>query len=408
MARPKMLISGAGVGGEALASWMSRAGWQVCVVERAPSPRHGGQTVDLRGVSRLVIERMGLLAQAQLLAVPQSGMAWVDDNGRRLAEMPVQAFGGRGFVSAFEIQRGDLVQLLHTAAGFDTEHLFNDTIVAITDTNSQVLVDFQTAPSRAFDVVVGADGVHSAVRRLAFGPESDYAQPMGLLYAWFTVPARTDLDGWFLVHNAPGRRTASLRPGRRPGEHKAGMSFFSKDPSEPAGDRTTQLALLADRFTGVGWLTPYLIEQAGQADDFILDSFGQIHMPDWTIGRIGLIGDAAHCPSPLSGQGTALALIGAYLLAGELAAVTTSPTSADIHQALHRYQHLIRPHVEKAQRLPPARLASFAPKTALGIRTNAAAMRAIQRWPLRPIINQRTKKSQPTYLPDHKDTRPIA
>lgn len=169
MGNTDILISGAGVAGPALAYWLRRAGFAVTVVERAPAPRPGGQTVDLRGAGRTVIERMGLMDRARAVSVDQRGLVLVDATGRITARMTADSFGGEGIVSEIEILRGDLGRLLYEATADEVEYLFDDTVTALDEDDEGVTVAFEKAAPRRFGLVVGADGLHSAVRALAFG-----------------------------------------------------------------------------------------------------------------------------------------------------------------------------------------------------------------------------------------------
>src|SRR5690349_23295799 len=225
MTTRSVLISGAGIAGPALASWLTRRGIAVTVVERAPAPRPGGQAVDLRGAGRTVADRMGLLGEIRAVSLEQKGIAWVRADGSIAARMPVDAFGGEGIVSEIEVLRGDLADVLHLATAGSAEYVFGDSITGLDDDGSGVTVTFERSAPRRFDLVVGADGSHSAVRALAFGAESECTRPLGLYGCWFTASADIDLDGWFLMHNLPGGRVASVRPGRLPGQLKAGLSF---------------------------------------------------------------------------------------------------------------------------------------------------------------------------------------
>lgn len=203
---PTVLISGAGIAGPALAYWLNGAGYHVAMVKIADGIRPGGQTVDLRGAGRAVVDRMGLLDQMRARSLEQRGAAWVKADGRRRAEMPVEAFHGNGLVSQLEILRGDLV--------------------------------------------VGADGPHSAVRRLAFGPEEKFVKPLGGYHAWFTAPDTVGLDGWFLIYQAPGGLNASMRPSHDPAIAKAGLAFRSEPIEYDRRNLDEQRELLASRFAG--------------------------------------------------------------------------------------------------------------------------------------------------------------
>jgi 2-polyprenyl-6-methoxyphenol hydroxylase-like FAD-dependent oxidoreductase len=405
MSTQEILISGAGIAGAAAAYWLREAGNAVTVVERALTPRPGGQTVDLRGAGRTVMERMGLMDQIRAMTMTQRGIAWVDTSGRRRAQMPVDAFGGNGIVSADEILRGDLGTILYEASRPGVSYAFDDTITALEQNSGGVLVTFEKADPRRFDLVVGADGLHSVVRRLAFGPESQFVRPLGLLNAWFTIPAEIDLDNWYLMHNAPGGRVVSVRPGRFPGEQKAALSFRSTETLN-RGDATAQLGLLERNFADVGWAAPQLLQAARSAPDFYLDSMGKVQMDRWSRGRVVLLGDAGYCPTPLTGLGTSLALVGAYILAGELAGAsddtTAVPDDAAVQSAFERYETLMRPYVEEGQELPPGGVDGYAPMSALRIAVGWASMRWYQRWPMRPVMQRIFSKADAIDLPDYK------
>src|ERR1700685_2879434 len=238
MENREVLISGAGIAGPALAYWLSEHGFTTTVVERAPAPRTGGQTVDLRGAGRTVIERMGLMDRVREVSVSQRGIAFVGADGRIAARTPTELFGGEGIVSEVEVLRGGLVQALYEAAAAAAEYLCDDTARRLDQDEEGVTVTFEKARPRRFGLVIGADGVNSAVRGLAFGPPAHHVRPLGCYTAWFTAAAEFDLGGWFLMHNAPGGLVASVRPGRVPGEVKAGLSFRSApldyDPRDTA------------------------------------------------------------------------------------------------------------------------------------------------------------------------------
>ncbi|MGH3630735.1 MAG: FAD-dependent monooxygenase [Sciscionella sp.] len=227
-----------------------------------------------------------------------------------------------------------------------TEYLFDDTISGLAQDDDGVTVTFENAAPRRFDLVVGADGLHSAVREAAFGPESQCVRPM-CYTAWFTAPAELDLDGWYPMYNAPGGLVASVRPGRLPDEHKANLRFRSAPIAYDRGDLTAQRDILADRFTGAGWETARLVAAMREASDFSFDPMGQVHLDTWSRGRVVLLGDAGYCPTPLTGLRTSLALVGAYVLAGELAA-----DQGDHRTAFTRYERAIRPYVTNGQQLP--------------------------------------------------------
>ena len=389
-----VLISGAGIAGPAVAYWLRRAGYNPTVVERAPAPRPGGQAVDLRGAGRTVVERMGLLDRVREVALDQKGFAFVDKRGRITFRMPVDAFGGEGIVSEIEVLRGDLCGVLYEASLPGTEYLFGDTVTGMAQDAAGVTVTFERAPARRFALVVGADGLHSAVRRLAFGPDSACMRPFDLHTAWFTAPATIELGGWFLMHNAPGGLVASARPGRHPDEIKAGFSFRSRPQGYERLDRAAQQDVLASRFAGAGWEVPGLLDAMRTASDFYFQLDGQVHLDEWSQGRVVLLGDAGYCPSPLSGMGTSLALVGACVLAGELAAA-----GGDHRVAFRRYEQRMRPYVAQGQRLPGGGIGGYAPMSALAIRLRDASTRWMTSWPLRALVSGQFTKADAIELP---------
>ena len=390
-----VLICGGGIAGPALALELQRRGVTVTVVERAPALRTGGQTVDLRGAGRTVAARMGLLAAITEVAMDQRGIAWARADGSISARMPVDAFGGEGIVSEIEVLRGDLSQVLYAATLSTVDYIFDDTITALDQTGDGVDVHFRRSGSRRFDLVVGADGAHSTVRRLAVAPDADCTVPLGLYTSWFTAPAGIDLDGWYLMYNEPGGRVASVRPSRNPHEHKASLSFRSpRLPIDPT-DVAAQKALIAERFAGAGWHVPALLDAVAGATDFAFEEVQQVRLNSWSRDRVVLLGDAAWCPTPLTGLGTSVALVGAHVLAGELT------SHADHTTALQRYEQVLREYVTTAQALPPGGVGGFAPMRGYQIAARSMSMRLMTRWPLQALLAGQFSKAERIDLPEY-------
>ncbi|KLO26113.1 FAD-dependent monooxygenase [Mycobacterium haemophilum] len=393
MSKPTVLISGAGIAGPALAFWLNRAGHRVVVLEIADGIRPGGQTVDLRGAGRAVVERMGLMDRMRERSLDQRGVAWVTADGRRHSEMPVEAFHGNGMVSKLEILRGDLADVLYQATAADVEYRFGTRIMGLAtanDASENVVVTLSDGTAVRADLVVGADGPHSAVRRLAFGPEESFVKPLGGYNAWFTAPDTVGLDGWYLMYQAPGGLNVSMRPSHDPAIAKAGLAFRSDPIHYDRSDLDAQRDLLAARFAGAGWQSDALVAAARAADDFYFDAFTQVHMNVWSAGRVTLVGDAGYCASPLSGMGTSLALVGAYVLAGELgpAGSGTGINAEPLAAALDRYQTVMRPYVDRCQKLPNG-IDGYLPKSAADITMTALVMKYMQRWPFRPFAERK-------------------
>lgn len=376
-----VLISGAGVAGPALAYWLCRYGFHPTVVELAPGPRPGGQAIDLRGAAREVAERMGILDQVRQAHTGTRGLAYVDAANRRLASMPADLLGDSGgAIAEIEILRSDLTAILQAATRDDVEYVFDDAITDLAQGADGVKVSFQHGPPRRFDLVVGADGVHSTVRRMTFGEESAFVRDLGAYVAIFTVASHLDLDGWELMHSAPGR-TAALYPVGRTGQAKAAFYFVSPTLDFHRRDLEQQRRHLAEVFAGVGWVVPRLLEAMWAAPDFYFDRVSQVHMDRWSAGRVVLVGDAAYAPSPLTGVGTSLALVGAYVLAGELA------TAAGDHDAAFaRYEGALRDYVRKGQRLAKGNAAGLSPRSRSQIWLRNQFIRALPYLPWRRLV----------------------
>ncbi|UGT38548.1 FAD-dependent monooxygenase [Nocardia yamanashiensis] len=397
--RRGILISGGSIAGLTLAYWLRRYGFDVTVVERAPAPRPGGQAVDLRGVAKQVAERMGVLPAIERARVRERGLAYVDASGKRSAAMPAELFDGEGAVAEIEILRGDLTDILYAAARSGVEYLFGDTVTALRETRDGIAVSFQHNPSRVFDLVIGADGLHSNVRRLAFGPESEFVHHLGAYLAYFTVPVDgLELDDWFLMHNAPGGLLAAIRP-ESPSAAKAMFGFKAAELVYDRHDIAGQQRILSERFAETGWHTPRLLAAMHQAPDFFFDTISQTRMDRWSHGRVALVGDAGYCGSPLSGNGTAMAMVGAYVLAGELAHARN-----DHATAFTRYQEVLRPYVTECQQLPPGGVNGFLPAGRAAITVRNLSVRLMTSKPFRGLMAKSLQKADAITLPNYRES----
>jgi 2-polyprenyl-6-methoxyphenol hydroxylase-like FAD-dependent oxidoreductase len=386
MPQPTVLISGAGIAGPALAFWLNKSGYRVTIVELADDIRPGGQTVDLRGAGGEVVQRMGLIDKIRARSLDQRGVAWIKSDGHRRAEMPVTAFNGNGLVSKLEILRGDLVDVLYQETKGQTEYRFDTRITELSQSDDAVEATLTDGTKLSIDLVVGADGPHSAVRRLVFGPEEQFVKPLGGYNAWFTAPDTVGLDGWYLMYQAPGLN-ASMRPSHDPVLAKAGLAFRSQPVAYDRRNADEQRALLTRHFAGAGWQCDALLSAAAESDDFYLDSFAQVHMPTISQGRVTLAGDAGYCASPLSGMGTSLALVGAYVLAGELGPAGAFDANG-IQAALQRYESVMRPYIDRCQDLPNG-IDGYLPKSDTDIAITAQVMKWMQRWPFRSLAEKK-------------------
>lgn len=326
MSSIRVLVTGASIAGPALAHWLHRRGAEVTVVERAPELRPGGQAVDARGVTKDVIGRMGLDAAVRAARTETAGAYTVDVDGTVLETFRADDHGGDGYIADIEILRGDLSRVLYDDTRDGVEYVFGDRIAELTQDADGVDVAFAGGDRRRFDLVVGADGLHSALRAMVFGPHERFVRHLGLVLAFYSVPNEFGLDRWLLEcqHKESGR-SALLRPIQDATRAMAMFSFPAATFDVDYRDVAAQKRLLRERMAGFGWLTPRLLAHLDDSPDFYLDQVGQVVMDRWCSGRVGLFGDAAFSSSPMSGQGTGLALVGAYLLAGELATAGWDP-----------------------------------------------------------------------------------
>jgi 2-polyprenyl-6-methoxyphenol hydroxylase-like FAD-dependent oxidoreductase len=321
------------VAGPALALGLRRRGFDVTIVERAPAPREGGYKVDVRGAGTEVLKRLGVYDVCRAHDCGMKQITYVKKDGRPLAALPAGLLMGRRG-DDIELMRGDIGRIFYDETAADVEYVFGDSITGLESDDEGVDVTFERGTARRFDYVIGADGLHSNTRRLAFGDVEPVH--LGAYISIFTVPNHLGIDRDEVMFFRPGRLVfAYAMGGDQPA--KVGMTFASPPVGYHRRDVAAQKALVKDAFQGLGWETDRFLTSIDAADDFYFDSLSQVEMPSWSSGRVVLLGDAAHCPSPASGQGTSLALVGAYLLAGRLG----TPGG------LAEYERSMRPYVEK-------------------------------------------------------------
>jgi 2-polyprenyl-6-methoxyphenol hydroxylase-like FAD-dependent oxidoreductase len=368
-----VLISGAGIAGPTLAYWLKRAGYVPTLVERATALRRGGYVVDFWGLGYDIAERMGLLPAIERAGYHVREMRIVGDDGARVAGFGTRVFdeltGGRYVTLA----RSDLSRLLFETISGSTEIIADDEIIALEELPDCIKVQLQRGGKRRLDLVIGADGLHSGVRRLAFGPQHAFERHLGYAVAAFEARgyARRDED-LYLMYGQPRRMIGrfSLHDDRT-----LFIFVFAHDRdcrlAAPAG----QKAKLREVYRDARWECPQILDELDRAGALYVDRVSQIRMDAWSRGRIALVGDAAFCVSLIAGQGSALAMASAYMLAGELA-------QADGHyrRAFGAYEARLRDYVGSKQRGAERFAAAFAPKTSWGLWFRNQVVKAFA-WP---------------------------
>jgi len=388
----RVLISGAGIAGPALAWWLARYGVHAVVVERSADLRVGGHAIDIRGVALDVIEHMGVIDEVRRAKTQLRTLSFVRGTGKATVDIPItRAMEGR---RDLEIVRDDLSRILYEASRQDAEYIFGDAVAKLDQSGSDVKVTFESGATRSFDVVVGADGQHSVTRRLAFGPESTFTRRFGAYLSIFGIPNLFDLEDRALLYNEPGLAAATYSTvGNR--SAKALLCLRSTRPYEELREEAAQKHLLNEAFRNAGWQSRRLLDALATCSDFYFDEIAQIHMPHWSEGRVVLLGDAAHGPSPLSGQGTSLALVGALVLADALVA-HPQPSAA-----FSAYEQHMRPFVRENQELANFGLRALIPNSMFFIHVRnmfARAMPLLMRLGVR-MDNKIQRAAHATQLP---------
>ncbi|QLL09436.1 FAD-dependent monooxygenase [Mycobacterium vicinigordonae] len=335
----RVLVCGAGMAG--LSCGITLADHHVTIVERANHLRVNGSPIDIRGDSIQVAAKMGVLDEIRARRVDMSErLQFVDCDGSLLAELPDSEFND--CPDDTEIPREDLADVLRSALDSSTELRFGESITALHDDGDGVEVQFASGPRQRYDLVVGADGMHSATRRLTYGPEGQYLEHLGLYVALADLPGYSQPDRRNPMYNFPGH-LAGIATYR----DKALGVFMFRAPwiDYDYHDLAAQKRILREAFDGhTEWRIPELLDAAARDPELYFDSISQIHLQSWHRGRVVLVGDSAYCASPLSGRGTSLAMTGAWLLAEGL-----RDHPDDVAAAFRQYERNQLPHVTYAQ-----------------------------------------------------------
>jgi 2-polyprenyl-6-methoxyphenol hydroxylase-like FAD-dependent oxidoreductase len=362
----KVLIVGAGIAGPTLAYWLLQAGHDITLVERAPQLRRGGYLVDFWGAGFDVAERMGIVEELRQRGYVYTEARAVDRDGHRVASLKPSVIMGstQRYVS---IARSDLAAVIYDAFDGAAELILDDTVSALVDDGDRVRVTLESGQVRDFDLVVGADGLHSRVRRLVFGPDESFESYLGIVVAAFDAAGYRPRDELIAMMYADVGFQAvrlSLRD-----DVTLFLLSVRHDGTVPTDDMAAQHALLRTKLADAGWETPAILEVMQEAKTFYFDAVSQIRMPSWTRGRVALVGDAAASPSFLAGQGSALAMVESYILAAELA------RSSDHREAFGRYHRQLAPLLRSKQDAAVGLGLGFAPKNRFQLLVRNTAMR---------------------------------
>ncbi|CAM0140318.1 hypothetical protein VKS41_002365 [Umbelopsis sp. WA50703] len=367
MAPLKVLICGGGCAGPALAFWLARSGHHVTIVERFPALRASGAQIDLRAQGIDVLKRMGLLDKIRAKLVDEAGVSLVDAQNRTRATIMANKSGkgAQSLTSEYEIMRGDLVRILYDATKDNVQYIFGIIVERFEQYEDQVVAHFSDGRTDTFDLLVGADGQGSRIRKAILPPDSpEPYKRLGIHMAYWFVPRNETDSNIRRTYNSPGRRMIMAR------SHNATetQAYFSMmDDSEelrsvPRAPVEQQKEFWAQKFQDAGWQTERFIQGMKTTENFYCQEVVQVCINTWYQDRVVLLGDAAYCPSPFSGMGTTASFVGAYVLAGE---INQSP--GNLPRAFANYQQTLRPFVDEIQNIKLSLLRIGFPQTQLGI-----------------------------------------
>ena len=362
MTAKTVLISGVGIAGPTLAYWLKAGGFQPTLIEHAPKLRTGGYVIDFWGLGYDVAERMGLLDEINRSGYHIRELRIVNAKGDRISGFGTNVFRELTRGRYVTIGRSDLSRLLFETIKNDTEIVFGDEVIGLQEEADSVQVTFARGSQRRFDLVVGADGLHSTVRRLAFGSQDRFEKPLGYIVAAFQASGYRPRDeDVYVTYCRPGRMLGRVALSD---DRTLFLFVFATDINARSEmlDPILQKAMLRDAFDDGQWETSRVLGKLDRTQDLYVDRVSQIEMPSWSRGRVVLVGDAAFCVSLMAGQGAALAMTAAYVLAGELGKADQRP-----EEAFHNYERILRSFIESKQKGAARFASAFAPKTRWGL-----------------------------------------
>ena len=390
----KIVINGIGVAGPALGYWLTKAGHEVLLVEEALRLRAGGYIIDFWGIGYDIAEEMGAIGEIRRLGYQVRELRFVGRDGRKRGGFDVSVFGRMTHDRFTSVPRSDVSATIYRAIEGKVEAIFGDSVAGIEEHDKGVRVTFDHAPSRDADLVIGADGLHSRVRRLAFGADSEFITSLDYHVAAFEVEGYRPRDELvYMSHGLPGRQVSRFTMR----DDKTLFLFVFRDEYMRAGEAKS---ILCEAFAGSGWEWPQIERELARTSDLYFDTVSQVRMDRWTKGRTALVGDAAACVSLMAGEGTGLAIAEAYVLAGELHAC-----GDDFRTAFARYEQRLMPFLRRKQASAATFASSFAPKTSFGLAFRNVATKLMQVPSIAELFIGRALRDD-IELPDYGFARP--
>lgn len=354
----KVLISGAGIAGLTLGYWLNKFGYELLIVEKSPDLSREGYMIDFYGSGFDVAEKMGLLEQLRGRHYPISQLTYVNDQGHKRAVLNLDKLRAALDHRHFNFMRGDLAQVLCEAVREDVPIRFGTTITQLQQRSDQVEAAFSDDSRESFDLVIGADGIHSNVREMVWGSERQFENYLGYYVSCAIIDNFLDREDVFVTHLEPERQAAvyAIRGGR------LATFFIFQSPPLRLNGRSTQFDAVKAHFGEIDWVVPELLTKMKTAEQFYFDTISQIKMAQWYQGRVALVGDACQCLTLVAGQGASMAMAGAYILATAL-----EEAGGDYQHAFRSYQARMKPEIDQRQVQAQKFASAFVPGNRLAI-----------------------------------------